>query len=95
MKTNNPRKKITKREYYRRLRHWQFQRAKGLEEWNKKRKSRTRGSKYKKYKVLIFWFWFWEWTPASCPDRAYKLEIQIMACLFQDLQIGNPDKLPG
>ena len=51
MKTNNPRKKITKREYYRRLRHWQFQRAKGLEEWNKKQKSRTRGSKYKKYNL--------------------------------------------
>ena len=28
---------------------------------------------------------------ASRPDRAYKLEIQIMACLFQDLQIGNTD----
>ena len=25
---------------------------------------------------------------ASRPDRAYKLEIQIRACLIQDLQIG-------
>ena len=25
---------------------------------------------------------------ASRPDRAYKLDVQIMACLFQDLQIG-------
>jgi len=25
---------------------------------------------------------------ASRSDRVYKLEIQIMACLFQDLQIG-------
>ena len=32
---------------------------------------------------------------ASRPDRAYKLEIQIMACLFQDLQIGNPDNCLG
>ena len=32
---------------------------------------------------------------ASRTDRAYKLEIQIMACLFQDLQIGNPDNCLG
>ena len=32
---------------------------------------------------------------ASRPDRAYKMEIQIMACLFQDLQIGNPDNCLG
>ena len=28
---------------------------------------------------------------ASGPDMAYKLEIQIMACLFLDLQIENPN----
>ena len=31
----------------------------------------------------------------SRPDRAYKLEVQIMAYLFQDLQIGNPDNCLG
>ena len=51
-KTNNPRKKITKYEYYQRLRSWQFRRAKGLEEWNKKERPKTRGSKYKKYQVF-------------------------------------------
>ena len=52
VKTNNPRKKITKYEYYQRLRSWQFRRAKGLEEWNKKERPKTRGSKYKKYQVF-------------------------------------------
>ena len=53
--TNNPRPKISKEEYYRRLREWQFQRAKGTEEWNKRKKGKIKSSKYKKYQVLFIY----------------------------------------
>ena len=62
--------------------------------------------RYVKLSILGFWFLgvdafhrkesgYPQRDFASRPDRAYKLEIQIIAYLFQDLQIGNPDNCLG
>ena len=49
--TNNPSKKISKDEKEQMLREFKYQRAKGTEEWNKNKKRKNVGSKYKKNEV--------------------------------------------
>ena len=51
--TNNPSKKMSKNEKEQMLREFKYQRAKGTEEWNKKQKRKTVGSKYKKNEVIF------------------------------------------